>query len=219
MLEADTIIASCGLEYFERTSWSKEHTHKFGGSHDDLATVADCDKFAESFEDNYPEVCDARSQWMIDCRKLNGTDRDKKVEIHVGRNSRIMKSIFGIQKLPRAAQSCKRGNITTPLSQERPDHDLRKRTPQFCCRRRVVVKYVESLRQTFTLRFNDAAVRTRCLEGHMRQEVYGMQKAVFENISNTPRLRSCRMCTTCCSDRFGDRALEVTTTGKPQPES
>ena len=39
VLEADTVIASCGLENFERTSWSKQHTHKFGGSHDELATV------------------------------------------------------------------------------------------------------------------------------------------------------------------------------------
>ena len=32
---------------------------------------------------------------MIDCRKLDSTDRDKNLEIHVGRSSRIMKSILG----------------------------------------------------------------------------------------------------------------------------
>ena len=32
---------------------------------------------------------------MIDCRKLEGTNHDKNLEIHVGRNSRIMKSILG----------------------------------------------------------------------------------------------------------------------------
>ena len=95
MLEADTIIVRCGLVNFERTSWSKQHTHKFGRSHDKLATVADYDKLAGSFENNYPEVCDARSLWMIDCTKLDGTDRDKNLEIHVGRNSRITKSILG----------------------------------------------------------------------------------------------------------------------------
>ena len=94
VLEADASIANCGLEKFERTSWSKKHTHKFGRSHDELAT-AEYDKFVESFEDNYPGVCDVRSVWMIDCRKLDGTDRDKNLEIHVGRNSRIMKSILG----------------------------------------------------------------------------------------------------------------------------
>ena len=91
VLEADAIIASCLLEKFERTSWSRQHAHKFEGSDDELATVADYDKFAESFENNYTRVSDARSLWMIDCRK----HRDKKLEIHVGRNSRIMKSILG----------------------------------------------------------------------------------------------------------------------------
>ena len=95
VFEADTIIVSCGLEEFERTSWSKQHTHKFGGSHDELATVADYDKFVESIKNNYPEVCDARSPWMINCRKLDCTDRDKKLKIHVGRNSRIMISGLG----------------------------------------------------------------------------------------------------------------------------
>ena len=77
------------------TSWSKQHTHKFGGSHDELATAADCDKFVESSEENYPGVCDGRSVWMTDCRKLDGTDQDKNPEIHVGRNSKIMTSILG----------------------------------------------------------------------------------------------------------------------------
>ena len=36
VLEADTFIVSCGLENFERTSWSKQHTHKVGISHDGL---------------------------------------------------------------------------------------------------------------------------------------------------------------------------------------
>ena len=51
--------------------------------------------FFERFEDNYPGARDARSVWMIDCEKLDGSDQDKNLEIHVGRNSRIMKSILG----------------------------------------------------------------------------------------------------------------------------
>ena len=81
---------------------------------------------------------------------------------------------------------------------KRPDHDLRERTSQFCCELRVVVKYIESFRQKLTLRFTDTAVQTRFLDG--------MQKAVCQNLANTLRLRPCRMFTTCCSDRFGDRA-------------
>ena len=97
-------------------------------------------------KNNNPEVCDARSLWMIDCRKLDGTDRDKKLEIHVGRNSRIMKSILG--------------------SKDYELHNLFVGTSRFlsaknvlimirengrcksCCERRVSVKYVESLWQT-----------------------------------------------------------------------
>ena len=88
VLEADTIIVSCGLENFERTSLSKA-AHPQIRSLDELATVADYDKFAESFENNNTEACNARSLWMIDCRKLDGTDRDP------GRNSWIMKSVLG----------------------------------------------------------------------------------------------------------------------------
>ena len=127
---------------------------------------------------------------------------------------------FGIQGLPRAAQSSARGSIMIPLSQERPDHDLRERAPQFCCKRRVAVKYVESSRQILTLRrFTDALVRTRFLERHMLREVSGMQKAIFQNLPITLRLCSCRMFTVCRTNRFGDRALEVTTTGKSRPWS
>ena len=94
------------METFERTSWSKQHTHKFEGSHVELAAVAGYDKFAESFENNDPEVCDARSLWMIDCRKLDGTDRDKKLDT---RWSKLQDHEIdcGIQGLPRS-----------------PDHDL-----------------------------------------------------------------------------------------------
>ena len=205
VLKAETIVVSCRLENFERTSWSKQHTHRFGGSHDELATTADFDKFAESFENNCPEVCDARSLWMIDCRKLT-------VRIAT-RSWRCNEIYFGIQGLPRGVQSSIRGHVTIPLSQERPDHDLRERTLQFCCERRLVVKYVDSLRQILTLRLTDASVRTRFLERRMRREVSGMQKAVFKHLSNTPRLRSCR------SDQFGDRAMEATMTGKPRPKS
>ena len=81
VLEADTIIASCGLENVERTSWSTQHRHDFGRSHDELATVADYDKYAESFEDNYPGVSDGRSAWMIDCRELEGMDQDKNLDM------------------------------------------------------------------------------------------------------------------------------------------
>ena len=75
----------------------------------------------------------------------SGTDRDKKLEIHVGRNSRIMKSILGSKDYHEQHSHLYVGTSRFFLSQERPDHDLRERAPQFCCERRVVVKYVESV--------------------------------------------------------------------------
>ena len=57
-------------------------------------TEADYDKFVDSFEDNYPEVCNGCSIWMIDCRKFDDPDCDKRLRIHVCRNPRIMRSII-----------------------------------------------------------------------------------------------------------------------------
>ena len=108
----------------ERVSWSMQRCHKIWELRGEPATVADYDKFLDSFEDSYPGACDGRSVWLIDCEKIDGSDQDKNLEIHVGRNSTIMKSIFGIQGLPRAAWTSVCGNITILLSQERPDHGL-----------------------------------------------------------------------------------------------
>ena len=80
-----------------------QRCHKIMELRGEPATVADYDKFLESFEDKYPGACDGRSVWMIDYEKLDGSDQDKNLEIHVGRNSRIIKSISGIRGLPRAA--------------------------------------------------------------------------------------------------------------------
>ena len=52
--KADTIIASCGLESVEQTSWSTQRCHTFWGSYDELVTRADYDKFVHSFDANQP---------------------------------------------------------------------------------------------------------------------------------------------------------------------
>ena len=138
---------------------------------------------------------------MIDCRKLEGTDRDKNLEIHVGRNSRIMKSFLGSKDYHELHSHLYVG-ISRFFSAENVlimicENGRR----NFCCERRVVVKYVESLRQMLSLRFTDASAifgKTHAPESVQNAE------AVFQNLSNTLRLRSCRMFTPCRSDRFGD---------------
>ena len=57
--------------------------------------MADYDKFLEHIEDNYPGACDGRSVWMIDYETLDDSDQDRNLEIHAGRNLRIMESISG----------------------------------------------------------------------------------------------------------------------------
>ena len=52
------------------------------------------------------------------------------------------------------------------------------------------------------------------LERHVRRKVFGMQQAVFQSFSNTQRLRSCRMFTTCCSNGLGESIGS-----DPRPES
>ena len=90
-----SIIVSCRLANFERTSWSTQRCHKFRGLRDELATATDFDKFLECPEDNYPGVCNGRSLRMIDCRELGDPDCYKNLGIHVGRNPRIMRSTLG----------------------------------------------------------------------------------------------------------------------------
>ena len=212
VLQADTIIVSCGQRNFECTSWSTQRSHKFGGLHDELTTGADYDKFLESFEDNSAGVCDGRSVWMIDCRKLDNSDHDENPGIHVGRNSRIMRSIFGSKDYHEL--------------HSRPNEGI----SRFFSVKNVVIMICESGRRssvanaelwssTLTLygryRFTVALVRTRFLEGHVRWKMLGVQQTVCQNFSNTPRLRSCCMFAT----HSCDRALEATTTGKSRPES
>ena len=130
LLQADTIVVSCGLANFECTSWSTQRCHKFWGLRDELGTTADYDKFLESSEDNFPGVSDGRSVWMIDCRKLDHPDCDKNPRILVGRNPRIRRSTMGSKDYI----------------------ELQEWTSSFSCERRVVVEYVDSPRWTPTLR-------------------------------------------------------------------
>ena len=45
VLQADTIIVSCGLTNFEQSSRSTHRRHEFWGSHEELDTGEDYDKF------------------------------------------------------------------------------------------------------------------------------------------------------------------------------
>ena len=94
VLQADTIVVSCGLANFAQSSWSAHRRHEFWGTHEELDTKEDYDKFVRNFTDNYPEMCDGRSIWTIDCTKFDDPDNDRSLRKHIGQNPRIRKSIL-----------------------------------------------------------------------------------------------------------------------------
>ena len=94
VLQADTIVVTCGLANFEQSSWSTHRCNEYWGTHEELRTKEDYDKFVCSFKDNNPGICKDRSMWMIDCRKFDDPDNDKSMRKHIGQNPKIMKSIL-----------------------------------------------------------------------------------------------------------------------------
>ena len=52
VLQADTIVVSCGLANFEQSYWSTHRRYEFWGTHEELHTKEDYDKFVGSFKDN-----------------------------------------------------------------------------------------------------------------------------------------------------------------------
>ena len=94
VFQADTIIVSCGLANFEKFSLSTHRRHELWGSHEELHTGEDYDKFVRSFEDNCLGMCHGSSIRMIDCRKFDHSDIVKSLRKLFGRNPRIMKSFL-----------------------------------------------------------------------------------------------------------------------------
>ena len=93
VLQADTIVVSCGLSNFEQSSLSTHRRHEFWGTHEELGTREDHDKFVHCFKGNYPGLCDGRSMWTIDCKKFDDPHNNRSMRKHIGRNPKITKSI------------------------------------------------------------------------------------------------------------------------------
>ena len=83
MLQAATIVVSCGLANFEPSPWSTYRRHEVWRTHGEQRTKEDSGKFVHSFKDNYPGMCKDRSIWTIDCRKFDDPDlRQEHEETH-----------------------------------------------------------------------------------------------------------------------------------------
>ena len=102
VLQADTIVVSCGHANFVQSSWSRHRRHEFWRTHEELHTKENYDKFVRSFKDNYLGMCVGRSTWTIDCRKFDDPDNDRSQRKHIGRNPRITKSFWN----PRITTRC-----------------------------------------------------------------------------------------------------------------
>ena len=94
VLQADTIVVSCGLPNFEQSSWSTHCHHGFWGTHGEPRTKEDCDKFVHSFEDNYLGICKDHSMRMIDCRQFDDPDNDRSMRKLISWNPKITKSFL-----------------------------------------------------------------------------------------------------------------------------
>ena len=107
MLQAATIVVSCGLANFEPSPWSTYRRHEVWRTHGELRTKEDSGKFVHSFKDNYPEMCKDRSIWTIDHRKFDDPDNDRSMRKYIGLNPKIMKSILilGVDLQGRQAQA------------------------------------------------------------------------------------------------------------------
>ena len=152
-------------------------------SHDELATTADYDKFVESFENNYPEVCYARSVWMIDCTKLDGTDRDKNLEIHGGRNSRIMKSFLGSKEYHELHKDLYVG-ISRFLSAK---NVLTMICENGRCNSVANAELWSSTLSRYGRYLHSVSLMHLSEQRHMRRTVSRMQKAVSQNFSTQPQ--------------------------------
>ena len=132
VLGADTIIVSCGLEKVERTSWSKQHTHKLGDRKMNWLQWHTVTSSRKASRTTTPKS--ATLVHYGGSTAGSSTVRIATLEIHIGRNSRIMKSILGSKDFHELHNYLCVG-ISPVLSQERLDHDLREWTLQFCCER------------------------------------------------------------------------------------
>ena len=182
-------------------NWSKQHSHNFGRSHDELRKAS---------RTTTPKVCDARSLLMIDCRKLDGADRGKEAEIHVGRNSRIMTSIFGSND-HHELHNHRYVGISRFLSA--------KNVLIMICEggRRSSVANAELWSSTLSrcgrcvhIRLTDTLVRTRFWEGQRRWKMPGVYQTVcqncFKNHNDCVHAECSRL---AAATRASDSALEA----------
>ena len=134
VLQADTIVVSCGLANFDQSSWSTHRRHDFWGSHDELESEADYDKCVDSFKDNNLECAMVVQHGRSTAKSSMIRQRQELEETHWSK-SEDHEVHFGVRELPRAARSSVRRHASYLLQQKHRDHDMQERTTSLCCER------------------------------------------------------------------------------------
>ena len=110
VLDASTVIVSCGMKNFESTVYTDGKQQKFR-THLGKRTVDadhfrkpkkeyrdDAEIFSKSFKDNYPTLCQGRDIYIIDCTGFDSPEHDLRLRSHTGNHPTILKSIVESQK-------------------------------------------------------------------------------------------------------------------------
>jgi len=92
ILEAQTVIVTCGMNNFEFSSYSNSKSKKFRSHIGDRRVEIghfgiypeDERIFLESFKEVYPELCKDRNIYLCDCTKFDNPDHDKDLRSHLG---------------------------------------------------------------------------------------------------------------------------------------
>ena len=85
ILDAKTVIVSCGMTNFEDSNYSNGKSKEFQdwnqGHHIETGHLEKYPegkaKFMRSFKTNFPELCRDRNIILIDCSQFNDPDKDK----------------------------------------------------------------------------------------------------------------------------------------------
>ena len=105
VLDANTVIVSCGMTNFESTVYTDGKQLKFRTHLGDRKVEVDHFRkpkkeyrddvkiFSESFKNNYPTLCQGRDIYIIDCTGFDSPEHDLRLRSHTGNHPTILKSI------------------------------------------------------------------------------------------------------------------------------
>jgi len=105
VLDANTVIVSCGMTNYESTVYTNGRHQTFRKHLGDRKVEVDHFRkpkpgrpndekiFLESFKYNYPELCQGRDIYIVDCTGFENPDHDPKLRSHLGYHPTTLKSI------------------------------------------------------------------------------------------------------------------------------